>query len=94
MQSSVVMERDLPFDVVCRVAQWGDPEVLVRIATTSMVTYHMLKESVKELQRERVSLIKLALRASYPMQENPREMKRVLDCMSLSQLRLAAEGFE
>ncbi len=80
------MAASLGLDVVCHIAKMAEPEDLVRIGAASKWIREALRDHLYDLQKERSSLIKYALRASYGV-EDPRDAKARLESLSVSQLR-------
>lgn len=80
------MTSSLGLDVVCHIAKMAEPEDLVRIGAVSKWIHKSLRDCVHDVQKERSSLIKYALRASYGV-EDPRDAKERLESLTVSQLR-------
>ncbi len=80
------MAHSLGLDVVCHIAKMAEPEDLVRMGAMSKWIRKSLRDDVLDLQKERSSLIKYALRASYGV-EDPRDAKARFEAFTVSQLR-------
>lgn len=83
------MASSLGLDVVCHIAKMAEPEDVVRIGAAAKWVRESLRDYLCDLQKERSSLIRYALRASYG-EEDPRDAKERLMCLSVSQLRILA----